>query len=106
MSDIRSTFSEAEVPKRNPAVGHVGKKNRHAPLQIPRQRGGFDTQRARHDVSYVITNYEAVSGYFGHWLHRAQCQLLWRDKRRAPNEPSPPKVVLLPHNHPRFHRMP
>ena len=28
------------------------------------------------DVSHVITNYEAVAGYFGHWLHRAQCPTL------------------------------
>ena len=26
-------------------------------------------------VSYVITNYEAVSDYVGHWLHRAQVSL-------------------------------
>ena len=30
----------------------------------------------RHAADVSITNYEAVSGYFGHWLHRAQVSLL------------------------------
>ena len=33
-------------------------------------------RHAADDVSYVITNYEAVSDYVGHWLHRAQVSLL------------------------------
>ena len=31
-------------------------------------------------VSHVITNYEAVSDYVGHWLHRAQCPTLLTGK--------------------------
>ena len=54
----------------------MSQKNTHAPLQIPRQRGGFETKCARHAADVSITNYEAVSGYFGHWLHRAQVSLL------------------------------
>ena len=33
-------------------------------------------RHAADDVSYVITNYEAMSDYVGHWLYRAQVTFL------------------------------
>ena len=51
------------------------------PFQRRKSRGGTrsmseKTDMPRYAADVSITNYEAVSGYFGHWLHRAQVSLL------------------------------
>ena len=43
----------------------MSEKNRHAPLQIPRQRGGFDTERAAIGATPAIRIIRIIRSY-GH----------------------------------------
>ena len=41
-----------------------------------------------------LTNYEAVAGYFGHWLHRAQVSLLTEEIGQIKIESHPKKTLV------------
>ena len=65
------------IEARNVGIPCIEASTPAAPPARHRSRASPPTWRhAADDVSHVITNYEAVSDYVGHWLHRAQVSLL------------------------------